>query len=117
VCVGGAAGSAARYGVALASARLWGTALWGTLTVNVLGSFLLALLVTRLPAGTLPDAIRLALGMGLLGGFTTYSTFNHELLGLLQRGALAQALMYAAGTFAGGLLAGAGGWWLARVQG
>jgi CrcB protein len=88
VCAGGALGSGARYLVSTWAARALGADFpRGTLIVNVLGSFLLALLLGL--AGTreaiTPEA-RLFLGAGVLGGFTTYSSFNYETLALLERG-------------------------------
>ncbi len=74
---------------------------WGTLLVNILGCTLLgalsALLTERV---TLSEAWRLGLTVGLCGGFTTFSTFSHELLMLLHRGAWLHALSYSAGSFA-----------------
>lgn len=114
VCLGGALGSAARYGVALASARWFGTALWGTLTVNVLGSFVVAIVIVAASAGAVSDYVRLGLGVGVLGGFTTYSTFNADALALARDGAPGNALIYIAATVVGCLLAGALGFWSGR---
>lgn len=73
VFVGGALGSLARYGLALALPGLWAT--W---TVNIVGSFALGLLLGRRPA----QPLRLLLGTGFLGGFTTYSAFAHDMVSL-----------------------------------
>ncbi|PLX92028.1 MAG: fluoride efflux transporter CrcB [Desulfuromonas sp.] len=65
---------------------------YGTLAVNVLGSFLLGLLMTFGLRSTLlsPD-LRIALTVGFMGGFTTFSTFSYETLKLLEEGSLWQA--------------------------
>ena len=110
VAAGGAVGTALRYLVGLGLLRALGpTALpLGTLTVNVVGSFLLAVMAEWFSVrGGVPDALRPALTTGLMGGFTTYSTFNHELYRLLTGG---QALLGAAYLLLTGLLclAGAG---------
>jgi fluoride exporter len=82
VAVGGAIGAAARYGLGAAAARVFGSAFpWGTLLVNVLGSLALGLLAAR--SG--PEApIRLFLGVGVLGGFTTFSAFSLETVRLME---------------------------------
>jgi len=88
VGLGGAAGAMGRYLLTLGMTRWFGTGFaWGTFTVNLLGSFLLALLATAGPSTDFltPD-LRLALGAGVMGGFTTYSTFSFETLGYLQSG-------------------------------
>lgn len=72
---------------------------WTTLGINVAGSFALGALLGAEPA------VRAAVGIGFLGGFTTYSTFSVELLGLLESGYVGRALGYAALSLAGGLLA------------
>jgi fluoride exporter len=82
VALGGAAGSMARYGVGMATTRWLGMAApWGTLAVNVLGGFAMGLLVAR----TQGDAARLLLGVGLLGGFTTFSAFSIETVRLMEQ--------------------------------
>jgi CrcB protein len=116
VCVGGALGSGARYLVSTWAARALGADFpRGTLIVNVLGSFLLALLLGL--AGTreaiTPEA-RLFLGAGVLGGFTTYSSFNYETLALLERG-VAPAALNMALTVLGCLAAGFAGIVAARA--
>ena len=109
---GGAVGSGARWLVAVAAERLVGTAQWGTLLVNLLGSALLGAILASDPR--LSAEARLLLGTGVMGGFTTYSTFNAEVLKALQDGALAKAALYFAAT-AGLCLAGAAlGWSLTR---
>jgi len=111
IAVAGGIGTALRYSVGVASARALGTALpFGTLLVNVLGSFALAVVAEALAGVTLLGVeARLVVGAGLLGGFTTYSSFNLETLRLAQTGQLDRALAYGAATLLGCLLAGAAG--------
>lgn len=102
VAAGGAAGSVARYLIGVAFvARLGPGFPWGTLLVNVVGSGLLGLL---LPASRLPPNLLLGLGTGVMGGFTTYSTYNAETFRYLQAGAYGHAALYVAITIAGGML-------------
>lgn len=119
ICLGGAIGTGARYMFAVWMPRTIGTGLpYGTLLVNVTGSFLLGLLMQLSLSTQMVSAdLRLILGTGILGGFTTYSAFNHETLALLHEHAWGTAFVYAACTLIGCLLAGALGIWLARTVG
>jgi fluoride exporter len=87
ICLGGAAGTGARYLLSGWLLRAAGPGFpWGTLAVNVLGSFLLGLIMqVSLTTGLIPPTLRLALTTGVMGGFTTYSTFNYETLQYLQQ--------------------------------
>ena len=81
VALGGALGSTARYGVSLAATRWLGLAFpWGTLFVNVLGGLAMGVLVAR----TDNESLRLLLGVGMLGGFTTFSAFSLETVRLFE---------------------------------
>lgn len=102
VMAGGAVGAAARYGLTLGMAPLVARAgppltgaLLPLLVINVLGSFALGLTVSLVGRGLWPEAARLAFGTGVLGAFTTFSTFSVELDGLLTRGAGGLAALYA----------------------
>lgn len=108
VCLGGAAGSGARYLISIWIAARFGTGFpLATLTVNIAGSFLLALLMQMsLTTNMLSPELRLALTTGLLGGFTTYSTFNYETSVLLQEGAWLIASMNIVLTVVACLVAG-----------
>ena len=120
ISAGGAVGTAARYALSVALARALGPALpYGTFAVNVLGSFLLGVVVQASlgPAPLLSPTARLVLGTGVMGGFTTYSAFNQETLGFLQTGAWGTAALYVAATVAICLLAGALGIATARIWG
>jgi len=100
VCLGGALGSGARYLVSGWVARAFPSAFpWGTMTVNAVGSFLLAfLMVVGLTTESLSPNWRIALTTGVMGGFTTYSTFNYETTELLREGATGLAVANIAGT-------------------
>jgi CrcB protein len=117
VCLGGAVGSGARYLVGLAAARwLAGAAWpWATLMVNVVGCLVRGLLLATVAASaSAPGWLRLGLTTGVMGGFTTYSTFNAELLAMLERGQAGRAASYLGATVLLGLAGGAVGLWLGR---
>jgi CrcB protein len=69
----------------------------GTVVVNVFGTFLMALIVTLTLKGVVSPELRLILGTGFLGAFTTFSTFELEAHGLLSGGQWAQASLYIVG--------------------
>jgi len=89
ICLGGAVGTGARYLLSGWALRVLGPAFpYGTLAVNVIGSFLLAfLMVVGIETSLMPATLRLALTTGVMGGFTTYSTFSYETLQYFQEGA------------------------------
>ena len=95
VALGGALGSVARYAVSLGAARWLGAGFpWGTLIVNVAGSFaigLLAALVTADGRPALGSDARALVMVGILGGFTTFSSFSLETLTLARAGELGAA--------------------------
>jgi len=88
ICLGGAVGTGARYLLSGWLLRIAGPGFpYGTLAVNVIGSFLLGLLMqVSLSTELIPPTLRLALTTGVMGGFTTYSTFNYETLRFVQEG-------------------------------
>jgi CrcB protein len=108
ICLGGAIGTGARYLIAVGAPRLVGTSFpYATLTVNVLGSFLLgAVMHVGLTTNLMTPGLRLVLATGVIGGFTTYSTFNYETLEYLREGALALAGLNVAATLLLCLLGG-----------
>ncbi|HEY4368844.1 MAG TPA: fluoride efflux transporter CrcB [Steroidobacteraceae bacterium] len=98
VFLGGGLGSAGRHGTNLLAARLFGVAYpVGTLCINVLGSFLMGVVVEyfALKSG-LSQQLRLFLATGILGGFTTFSTFSLEAALLNSRGEPGAAVLYIA---------------------
>src|SRR5688500_14035690 len=97
VALGGALGAACRHLVNLGALRFFGPGFpVGTLTVNVLGGFLMGFLAgfLALRSETGGQGLRLFLATGILGGFTTFSAFSLETVQLWQRGALGGALVY-----------------------
>ena len=94
ICLGGACGTAARYGVDVAAARWLGVDFpYGTLIVNVLGSFLIGVIQeVALSTPLVSETVRLVLAVGLMGGFTTYSAFSYGTLRLAERGTAAAAV-------------------------
>jgi fluoride exporter len=116
VAIGGTLGCWARYAMTLLIQRLCGVAFpYATLTVNVLGSFLMGFLfyemLERLGIGPYG---RLAVLTGFLGGFTTFSTFSIEALALAQRGNAGLSALYVILSVGLGLLAVYAGAHLAR---
>lgn len=117
VCLGGAIGTGARYATALWAASALGTTFpFGTLIVNVAGSFVLGFLMHIAASSELlaPD-LRLMLTTGVMGGFTTYSTFNYETTQYFRESAWAAGVLNIAATVIGCLIAGLAGLALARL--
>lgn len=116
ICLGGAVGTGARYLIAVEAPRVLGTTFpYATLTVNFIGSFLLgAIMHVGLTTNLMSPELRLILATGIMGGFTTYSTFNYETLEYLREGAFWLAGVNVASTLVLCLLAGALGLALAR---
>jgi len=102
VALGGLAGCVARYWLAGAVQNLTDHGFpSGTLTVNILGSFLIGLVMTlSLERGLVNDDLRILLTTGFCGGFTTMSTFSYETLALLREGEQLLALGNVSATFA-----------------
>jgi CrcB protein len=115
VGLGGALGSIARYHVGRLAAARAPSFPWGTLLVNLAGSLLMGFLLALALRGRVSEEVRLALGVGVLGGFTTYSSFNAETLALAQAGAWTRAAAYVAVTLVGALALGLLGWRLGRL--
>lgn len=109
VALGGGIGALARYqvGRAVTHAVGGGAAFpWATFAVNVIGSLAMGLLFGWLArSGGASEGMRLALGVGLLGGFTTFSAFSLELVQLIQRGAPGMAAAYVAASVLAGAAA------------
>lgn len=98
VALGGAIGASARYLTNVGAARILGAGFpWGTVVVNVLGSFVMGVLVVTLAQ---KDAMRMVpfLMTGILGGFTTFSAFSLDALKLFQSGQPALSAVYVLGS-------------------
>lgn len=100
VAIGGAIGSVARYLVGIGAGRLFGSAFpWGTLLINIAGSFLIGVFVESFALKwDLPQVARVFLTVGICGGFTTFSTFSLDSYLLMDRGELWPAFAYIAGS-------------------
>jgi fluoride exporter len=112
VAVGGAVGSVLRYHAGRLVTNLAGpdnTFPWGTLGVNIAGSLLMGVLVGWLARGTAEAQtagnMQLLIGVGLLGGFTTFSAFSAELVTMLHRGQALLAIGYASASLIAGMAA------------
>lgn len=118
VAVGGAFGSCLRYALSIALGPLSVSHgfPWATFAANLLGSFALGVAFVLAEDRTwLGTDVRLFLGTGLLGGFTTYSTFNLESLSLMRDADWGRAALYIGGTLLLCLAAGALGLILGRA--
>lgn len=112
VALGGAIGAVGRFQMGRAVAHLVGPHTgfpWPTLAVNVFGSLAMGVLLGWLARSSLApqtaENLRLLLGVGLLGGFTTFSAFSAELITLVHRGLLMQALAYGGVSLIAGMAA------------
>ena len=112
ICLAGAAGTGARYLIALWAAQRFGSAFpYGTLIVNLVGCFAIAAMMHAALTLGWPATTRAAVTIGFIGGLTTYSSFNYETMRLFEEGAPATAAVNLALTVVGGLMAG----WLGLV--
>lgn len=117
ICLGGAIGTGARYLTAVWAATAFGTAFpVGTLLVNIAGSFLLGF-IAHIGTATelLSPTMRLALTTGVLGGFTTYSSFNYETTAFFRGGAWLYGSLNVVATVLACLVAGLLGLGLGRL--
>lgn len=115
VAAGGAIGGMARVGVSQLAARWLGNAFpWGTLAANLLGAFALGWLAATLTVGSVAPTGRpwLMMAVGMLGGFTTVSSFSLQTLGLWESGQGGKALANIITTVTLGVAALAVGAWL-----
>lgn len=116
VMAGGAVGSGARYLVGRAALGWLGADYpYGTLAVNLIGGLAMGLLVGVLARTGGSEPTRLLLGVGVLGGFTTFSSFSLEVVTMAERGALASALGYVLASVIGAVLALFAGLMLVRA--
>jgi CrcB protein len=107
ICAAGALGTGARYLVALWAAQRLGTVFpYGTLIVNLIGCFVIAVFVEAGIALGWSPTLRAALAIGFVGGFTTYSSFNYDTLRLIEEGSPSLALVNVTMTLLGCAIAG-----------
>ncbi|MDX6581363.1 MAG: fluoride exporter [Solirubrobacterales bacterium] len=111
VGIGGLAGVLARYGITRATLHT-DALLWSTAAINLAGSFLLGLIVA---GGWLSRDLSEAVGIGFLGGFTTFSTFTVQIVMETHGGRPGTAAAYLAVSVLGGLAAAVAGYSLGRV--
>jgi len=106
VALGGALGALARYGISgWVYDRMGESFPWGTLVVNLLGCLVLGVAIRWLQVTAVAPGVRPFLTIGLLGAFTTFSTFSYETVALLQEGQWLRAGLYVGGSVALGLIA------------
>lgn len=118
VMLGGALGSLARYLIALAALPISKSLPWGTILINIAGSFVIGLFGTlTLSDGRFPvsENARLFVMIGICGGFTTFSSFSLQTLDLLRGGAFARALANVVASVVLCILAVAAGHYLAAA--
>jgi CrcB protein len=106
--LGGAAGTLLRYAISLLAPRLFGTTFpASTLIVNLIGSFFIGVIMyVGLTTKSIPVDVRFALTTGVMGGLTTYSTFNYETIELVRSGAWTIGILNCVVTLVGCLVAG-----------
>ena len=116
ICLGGAFGTGARYLLSGWTLAVLGAGFpYGTLAVNVIGSFCVGLIMQiGIATPLMSPTLRMALTTGVMGGFTTYSTFNYETIRYIQDGAWRLAVGNMAITLAACLAAGVAGLALGR---
>ena len=117
VMLGGAVGAGARHLTGRATLAALGPAFpFGTLAVNLIGGFAMGLLVGSLARMSMPgENWRLLLGVGVLGGYTTFSAFSLDVVTMIQRGDLGVAALYVTISVVGSVLALFAGLSLVRV--
>ncbi len=105
VAGGGAIGSVARYVIGVVLPRSSGAFPLSTLLINVAGSFLIGLFARLFDAPDDHQVLRVALTVGICGGFTTFSTFSAETVALLQQGRAGRAALYVTVSLVAGVVA------------
>ena len=112
VALGGAGGSVLRYLLSNINTSFP----WGTFAVNVLGSFLIGLLVGLMSKGVLSPEMKLLLVTGFCGGFTTFSTFANESFSMMKAGDVLLTALYVGASVIIGILAVWGGMTLSNIS-
>jgi CrcB protein len=115
VAVGGAIGAGLRHLTNIGALRLVGPNFpWGTMAINIVGSFAMGLFIAMLMRRGGSNELRLFVATGILGGFTTFSAFSLDFATLWERGATLPAFGYALASVIGAIIALFLGLWLAR---
>jgi CrcB protein len=116
VMLGGALGAGLRYQATYAALRLFGPGFpWGTWFVNLLGGLLMGVLAAFVARQVDGEPLRLFLGAGVLGGFTTFSAFSLEVFAMLDKGQHVLASAYAVSSVAGSVMMVVAGIYLFRA--
>ena len=116
VAVGGAIGAGIRHLTNIGALRLVGPNYpWGTMAINIVGSFAMGLFIAILMRRGGSNELRLFVATGILGGFTTFSAFSLDFATLWERGATLPAFGYALASVVGAIIALFLGLWLART--
>lgn len=112
--LGGAFGAAIRYGLGVLLPLQMGFP-FITFAINLSGSFFIGLLFGWLARAGDSEVLRVFLGIGILGGFTTFSAFSWEVLTLIEKREIVSAALYIGGSLLGGVAMVALGYWLSRA--
>lgn len=117
VVIGAGIGGGLRYVLGGWVAERWGISFpWHTFAINISGAFLLGMLmVLSLDRDIVPASMRLFLGVGILGGFTTFSTLSYESVALMQQGSTTQGLANMFGSGVAGIAAVLAGMFVGRA--
>jgi len=116
VVVGGGIGAGIRHLTNIGALRLVGPNYpWGTMAINIVGSFAMGLFIATMMRRGGSNEVRLFVATGILGGFTTFSAFSLDFATLWERGATLPALGYALASVVGAIIALFLGLWLART--
>ncbi len=117
VAAGGAIGAALRYMVAVKALALFGPGFpWGTLFVNIVGSFAMGLVFEFFADRITPNTVQLFLMTGILGGFTTFSAYSLEVVSMMGNRDYVIAALYATGSVLASALALLAGLYLMRMS-
>ena len=115
VIVGGGIGAGIRHLTNIGALRLVGPSYpWGTMAINIIGSFAMGLFIASMMRRGGSNEVRLFVATGILGGFTTFSAVSLDFATLWERGATLPALAYALASVIGAIIALFLGLWLAR---
>jgi CrcB protein len=116
LALAGGVGAAARFLLDGAiKSRTDGTLPWGTIAINLTGSFLLGLLTGAVAANALPDGWGIVVGTGFLGGYTTFSTASFETVRLMQERKFVAVTVNGLGVLVAATLAAGAGLWLGSL--